>query len=276
MALAAAALVREWEGEANPCRDRGLVCTSDTMAAPPPPASPPAAALAKSIGLCELGIEELLPLPPLDEPSVPRGNSGRRLPDLLDADPALPPPIPAIIPPLTVVVAASPKPPYVRRCRAPLSVPTRTDTTPPPPDACSAPLPPPPPPPRSARLPRLRGVGDVDAAASSNGLLPLAEWASRSEDVDDAKGLVLPPREEEDTAPMPPPLPDVEDDPDAGDGYTLMERGDDEGRRSHTESMVAIVAAWDEDSTRYSGLTSLVVVSAHHGKKQHKTQRIGI
>jgi len=57
----------------------------------------------------------------------------------------------------------------------------------------------------------LRGVGDVDAAASSNGLLPLAEWASRSDDVDDAKGLVLPPREEEDTAP------EEEDDPDAGD-----------------------------------------------------------
>ena len=91
--------------------------------------------------------------------------------------------------------------------------------------------------------PRFRGTGDDDAAASSNGLLPLVEWAKRSDDVDDAKGLVLPPREDDAVA-LPPPPPLLEDpdaEPDAGDGYTLMERGDDEGRRSHTESMVAIL-----------------------------------
>lgn len=54
---------------------------------------------------------------------------------------------------------------------------------------------------------------------------------------------MLPPREDDAVA-LPPPPPLLEDpdaEPDAGDGYTLMERGDDEGRRSHTESMVAIL-----------------------------------
>ena len=237
--MAAAELVRECDGEANPCRDRGLVCTSDTMAAPapPPPVSPPTAALARSIGLCKLGTEELLLL--LDEPSEPRGCSGRRLPDLLLEDAAEPTPPLLLLPIVPVAVAASFKPPYVRRCRAPLSVPTMTDTIPP----LLLPLPLPPADddaaPNSAP-PRFRGTGDDDAAASSNGLLPLVEWASRSDDVDDAKGLVLLPPREDDAAALPPPLEDP-DEPDAGDGYTLIDRGEDEGRRSHTESMVAIL-----------------------------------
>jgi len=162
----------------------------------------------------------------------------------MDPTPPLPPLLDIMLP-LTVVVAASLKPPYVRRCRAPLSVPTTTDTTPPPPteedEAAPCPAPPLSPP---ARPPRFRGTGnDDDAAASSNGLLPLAEWASRSDDVGDAKGLV--PGE----AGVPPPALEEADDPGAGDGYTLMERGDDEGRRSHTESMVAILLTCIIDTT---------------------------